>query len=986
MFENVNGASLLPFIILFPLIGAIANGFFGKTANRRLVGFTAVGSVVASFVFAVVAFIKLHEVKETGGEALTTTLWEWFSISVPSGGSYRSVPIEVSFVFDSLSGLMTLVVTGIGALIHIYSLGYMSEEKSYSRFFTYLNLFMASMLILVLASSFPVMFVGWEGVGLCSYLLIGFWYENKSYAAAGRKAFIVNRIGDFGVLVGMFILVWVAGSFEFSEINAVASDVSRSGHARLISDFALGGFPIGMAATVACLFLFLGCSGKSAQLPLFVWLPDAMAGPTPVSALIHAATMVTAGVYLCCRLSPVFLLSPTALSVIAVVGTCTALLAASVAVVQKEMKRILAYSTVSQLGFMFAAVGVGAFSAGFLHVFTHAFFKACLFLGAGSVMHAVHAHGDANIFKLGGLKKIMPYTHATFFIACVAISGFPLTAGFFSKDEILLGATTVAMSETAIPQWVGWFVAIGLFLAATMTAFYMMRLYYFTFTGSYRSAAKEESAEDESHDDHGEDHDHGYSATPHESDRSMVFPLVVLSIGAALGGFLALPHAFHFIADNHLSWWGHWMEPSIAHLPGFGPSDHVENMTPVYLAMGLGIAAMAIGMLSARMAFKEKAEDTTTTKIPKKIHKFLMDKWRVDEFYARVLVKPIRALAVFQGRIDKSFVDGLLTGATAFTVKSFGWLATRIQVGVVHAYGTAMVIGFGFVAWWFMYPHASIEVETEGTNATFIAARGLGYEYRWDLDSDGEFDLPGQPSNVTIDLKDDATDEEIRSVITQVRAAVAPTEILPQDRSALGHLYDRGHNIYIMSPPASELADLRLALESTEVVEEFRFEATGTAFSEDTNAAVTYEDDDIVGYRLFTGVLRGQPLEFELNDSAVILEADVLGPRWQLDPEGEGELVDVPPSFRVVDGEVRCRPNGASVIFRGQPQTEEFTMVAGETANVGPVPVRLAAVMAATVEVRNSFGNLDTQRIEVVIDNLPGINPHVAAIAPEAGQ
>ncbi|MFK8003534.1 MAG: NADH-quinone oxidoreductase subunit L [Polyangiales bacterium] len=978
MFENLNGADLLPFIILFPFIGAIANGIFGKTANRRLVGFAAVGSVVASFVFALVAFIKLYEVKDSGGEALSTTLWEWFSISVPNGGGgFRSVPIEISFVFDSLSGLMTLVVTGIGSLIHIYSLGYMSEEKSYSRFFTYLNLFTASMLILVLASSFPVMFVGWEGVGLCSYLLIGFWYENKDYAAAGRKAFIVNRIGDFGVLVGMFICVLYAGSFEFSQINAAAPEMT--------GEFALGGFPIGMTATVACLFLFLGCSGKSAQLPLFVWLPDAMAGPTPVSALIHAATMVTAGVYLCCRLSPVFLESPTALSVIAIVGTCTALLAASVAVVQKEMKRILAYSTVSQLGFMFAAVGVGAFSAGFFHVFTHAFFKACLFLGAGSVMHAVHAHGDANIFKLGGLKKIMPYTHATFLISCIAISGFPLTAGFFSKDEILLGATTVAMNETGIPQWVGWFVAIGLFLAATMTAFYMMRLYYFTFTGTYRSTAPE-GGEDEHHDEHGEGHDHGYSVTPHESERSMVFPLVVLSIGAAFGGFLAMPHAFHLP-----NWWGHWMEPSIAHLAGFGPSDEVTNMLPVYIAMGLGIGAMAIGMLSARAAFKEKAEDTTTTKIPKKVYKFLMDKWRVDEFYNAVLIKPIRGLAVFQGRIDKSFIDGLLTGATAFAVKSLGWLSTRIQVGVVHAYGTAMVIGLAFIAWWFMYPHASIEANAEGTNATFVAARGLGYEYRWDLDSDGEFDFPSQPSNVTIDLKDDATDAEIRSVITQVRAAIAPAEILPQDRSALGHLYDRGHKVYVMSPPASELADLRLALENSDTVESFRVEATGSAYSTETNAAVEYNDEDIVGYRLFTGVLRGQPLEFELSDAAVILEDDVLGPRWQADPEGEGDLVDVPPSFRVVDGEVRCRPNGASVIFRGQPQTEEFVMVAGETANIGPVPVRLSAVMAATVEVRNSFGNLDTERVEVVIDNLPAaINPHVAVAptnsAAEVGQ
>ncbi len=714
MFENING-DWLPFIVLFPLVGAIANGLFGKDANRRLVGFTAVASVVASFIFALLLFIKLTVLKHDapdGDAALSVSLWEWFSISVQRGGSYVPVPVEIRFVFDSLSGLMTLVVTGIGSLIHIYSLGYMSEEKSYARFFTYLNLFTASMLILVLGSSFPVLFVGWEGVGLCSYLLIGFWYENKEYAAAGRKAFVVNRIGDFGVLIGMFILVGATGSFEFEAINAQADNLG--------GEFALGPFTLGATATVACLFLFLGCTGKSAQIPLFVWLPDAMAGPTPVSALIHAATMVTAGVYLCCRLSPVFLQSPTALAVIAIVGTATALIAACVAVVQKEMKRILAYSTVSQLGFMFAAVGVGAFSAGFFHVFTHAFFKACLFLGAGSVMHAVHAHGDANIFKLGGLKKIMPITHFTFWVSCLAIAGFPLLAGFFSKDEILLGATTVAMNETPLMGWTGWVVLIGLFLAATMTAFYMMRLYYFTFTGEYRSAGGH------GHDgeDHGDHHDHGYSATPHESELSMTFPLIVLRLGAVFVGWLGVPHWQLLIP----SWWGHWMEASISHLGGFGPSDEVTNETPAFVALGFGLSAAFIGMGAAKVAFKNKAEDTLTTKLPKKFYDLLMDKWRIDELYAFLIVRPLRAISVFGGRIDKTFVDGIITGATSNGVKLMSWLSTRIQVGVVHAYGTAMVAGFALVAWWFVYPHADLRAEAEGESATFVAGRGLGYE------------------------------------------------------------------------------------------------------------------------------------------------------------------------------------------------------------------------------------------------------------------
>jgi NADH-quinone oxidoreductase subunit L len=493
---------LLLWIVLFPLIGAALNGIGGcffKT-DKKLVAAIAVGAVGLSFALALFTFARLLSVHgEHGDGSITYQAYEWFSVALANG---RTVPVNVRFTVDALSGLMLVMVTGIGLLIHIYSTGYMSEEPSYARFFAYLNLFMASMLILILASNMPLMFVGWEGVGLCSYLLIGFWFENPSYAAAGKKAFIVNRIGDFGVLMGMFILLSATGSFEFAEINRAAPG--------LAADFYFGPVPATFSiATIAVLFLFLGCTGKSAQIPLYIWLPDAMAGPTPVSALIHAATMVTSGVYLACRLSPVFVQSPTAMAVITIVGTLTALVAASIALVQNQLKKILAYSTVSQLGFMFAAVGVGAFSAGIFHVFTHAFFKACLFLGAGSVMHAVHAHGDADLDNLGGMKKWMPITSATFLISCLAIAGFPLTSGFFSKDMILHGAWTAGEYFEFAP-WLGQAIFVALALGAFGTAFYMFRLYFLTFTGEFRGGHAH-GHDDHGHDEHAKD-DHGHDA------------------------------------------------------------------------------------------------------------------------------------------------------------------------------------------------------------------------------------------------------------------------------------------------------------------------------------------------------------------------------------------------------------------------------------------------------------------------------------------
>ena len=726
MHEESSQRLLLLLIILFPLAGAIVNGLVGRRLSKGVVSFIGVGSVAVSFVLAVISFVELFGLRHDGSHeaALTYHFYQWFSLQLPSG---TDVPVDVGFLMDSLSGVMTLVVTGVGGLIHLYSVGYMSDDEGYPRFFAYLNLFMASMLILVLGSSLPVMFVGWEGVGLCSYLLIGYWYENREYAAAGRKAFVANRIGDFGVLIGMFILVGVAGSFEFAEINAAATQ-GRFADAFPIWPFAV----VPSVATVACLFLFLGCTGKSAQIPLYVWLPDAMAGPTPVSALIHAATMVTAGVYLCCRLSPLFITSDVAMAVIAVVGTLTALLAATIAVTQREMKKILAYSTVSQLGFMFAAVGVGFFAAGFFHVFTHAFFKACLFLGAGSVMHAVHAHGDADIFKLGGMKKYMPVTRWTFLASCLAIAGFPFSSGFFSKDEILLGAAAQVFRENdPMLVWVGWFTLVGLALAAVMTGFYMFRLYFLTFTGDYRSLE-------------GSSDGHGYDAHPHESPSSMAIPLIVLGAGALIVGFLGVPHVAP-VFGWHLhdySWWGHWMEASVA------GHEIPDDLQVVNLASGLAFMAMFFGIGLSWVLYRNKSRDLLAEKAPKRLYQFIFDKWRVDEFYQATVIGPIRSIATVVGRSDLTFVDALLTRLPSVNAQGLGRFLARFQNGVVQTYGMVLVVGFVAVMAMFWSPRAHVEGALAGDRLQLVAAPGLGYEYRWDANTDGVFDGAWSTSRV----------------------------------------------------------------------------------------------------------------------------------------------------------------------------------------------------------------------------------------------
>jgi NADH-quinone oxidoreductase subunit L len=740
---------MLLWIVLFPMIGAALNGIAGcffKT-DKKLVTGVAIGSVALSFAFAVVCFssvLGLHD--DDASASITYQAYEWFSVKLADGGV--TVPINVRFTMDALSGMMTLMVTGIGLLIHIYSTGYMSEEPSYARFFSYLNLFMASMLILVLASNLPLMFVGWEGVGVCSYLLIGFWFENPKYAAAGKKAFIVNRIGDFGVLMGMFLLLANTGSFEFSEINDKAGTLTEA--------LNLGAGPLSVSiATVAALFLFLGCAGKSAQIPLYVWLPDAMAGPTPVSALIHAATMVTSGVYLCCRLSPVFVQSPTAMAVIAVVGTLTALVAASIALVQNQLKKVLAYSTVSQLGFMFAAVGVGAFSAGIFHVFTHAFFKACLFLGAGSVMHAVHAHGDADFKDIGGMKKWMPATHLTFLFSCLAIAGFPLTSGFFSKDAILHGALSAGEYFEFAP-WLGTAIFAALVLGAATTAFYMFRLYFLTFTGEFRGG------HGHGHDDHGkaDDHAHGH-AEPHESESAITIPLMVLAAGALLVGFLGMPAWMH-LPD----FWSEWLHGVVAGIPGAEEHHHDAGS-----GMAALIAGTVAGLGGIGFAFvKYYNKPWHSPEHLSGVHAFLMDKWRVDEFYDVIIVRPMAFLARVSGNVDRVAVDGL-TKLAAYAAQGAGFVFTRMQNGVVHAYGAAVAFGMVGLLWWVQYPHAHVDTASKGDAVHFVAGAGLGYEYQWDFDSDGK---PDTPWAATRDVSHAYDPEAIHSVEFTMTQTLAP--------------------------------------------------------------------------------------------------------------------------------------------------------------------------------------------------------------------
>lgn len=631
-----------------PLAGAIVNGVAGFKISRRWVNFFAIGSTGLSFLIAVIAFVNLlgldphHRVYEN-------VLYTW----IAAGGFTAEAGIQL----DPLSGLWMLIVTGVGFLIHVYSTGYMSHEEGYPRFFAYLNLFMFAMLLLVLGNNFLLMFIGWEGVGLCSYLLIGYYYDKQSASDAGKKAFVMNRIGDFGFLLAIMWIFWTFGTIDYTEVFSKASGVLVYG---------------GAAATGISLLLFLGATGKSAQIPLYTWLPDAMEGPTPVSALIHAATMVTAGVYMVARCAVLFNMSPAAMVVVALIGAATALYAATMGLYQDDIKRVLAYSTVSQLGYMFLACGVGAYVAAAFHVMTHAFFKACLFLGSGSVIHGMS--GEQDMRQMGGLKDKMPTTHWTFLISTLAISGIPVLSGFFSKDEILLSAF-LGHTPGHIVYWLLATVAAG------VTAFYMFRLYYMTFAGELRAE------------------DHHVREHVHESPNSMTVPLMILAALAAVGGFLGLP----MIEGGHAL--NNFLHPvfDVAEAP---EHPHASIGLELFL-MALSVGVAVLGILLARHFYytkPEAADAMLENSGLAKIYTVIKNKYYVDEIYDAVIVRPIVRFsdAVLWKILDVRGIDGFVNAVAEFFMQ-FGSAFRRTQTGLVRDYALAMVLGGVFLAgFWFI--------------------------------------------------------------------------------------------------------------------------------------------------------------------------------------------------------------------------------------------------------------------------------------------
>ena len=599
-------------IPLFPLISWAIIGLVNRNLSKGLTGTIASGSVLASFVVAVMIFMeKLHN---PAPEIIT--LFDWIS-----AGSFSA---KMSFLIDPLSSIFLLVITGVGFLIHLYSTGYMHDDDGFRRFFSYLNLFVFFMLLLVLGDNFLVMFVGWEGVGLCSYLLIGFWFKNMEYSSAAKKAFIMNRIGDLGLLIGIFLIYRTTQSIEFTTV---------------LGD-KLGNFTEGVA-NAAAILLFVGAIGKSAQIPLYTWLPDAMAGPTPVSALIHAATMVTAGIYMVARCSPLYMHAPLAMDMIAWVGTLTALFAATIGFQQMDIKKVLAYSTVSQLGFMFAALGVGAFSAGVFHVVTHAFFKALLFLGAGSVIHAMHHEQD--IRKMGGLRSKLPITHITFLLGYLSIIGFPFFAGWFSKDLIILKA----LENKPV---IGYLLILG----ALMTAFYMTRLYVLTFWGKFRGTDEQEHH-------------------LHESPLSMTVPLVVLAGLSVVGGYLL---------DGFVE---HNLNTVLMDMKIEGEYHGLHSMMWGVTAVVLAVAGIGFYMF---LKDRKLPEDVEMQGITKTVY----NKYYVDEIYNSLITKPLNSLSAFLYNIvEKLGIDGSVNNVGVLT----RWLSNtlrRTQQGSVDVYFFAMVI------------------------------------------------------------------------------------------------------------------------------------------------------------------------------------------------------------------------------------------------------------------------------------------------------
>lgn len=620
-------STLVILIILLPFIGFLINGLGFRRVPHALVAPVAVGASLGAFVCSLMLF------QQFAGKAEVIKLFDWITV-----GSFN---IAFAFQVDQLSLLMLMVITGVGTLIHLYSVGYMGHDEGYGKFMAFLNLFMFSMLILVLGANYVMMFIGWEGVGLCSFLLIGFWNTNVNYNYAARKAFVMNRIGDLGFLLGIFLIITHFGSTEFSIVMSKASTV----------------FKVGDTAVVAItLLLFVGAMGKSAQLPLYTWLPDAMAGPTPVSALIHAATMVTAGIYMVIRSNVLFTLAPFTLDFIVIIGLATALLAASIGIFQNDIKKVLAYSTVSQLGYMFIGLGVMAYSSAMFHVMTHAFFKALLFLGAGSVIHAIHDEQD--IRNMGGLRKYMPVTFVTFLIATIAIAGIPPFAGFFSKDEIMAHAFQYSP--------VVWGLAL---LGSAMTSFYMFRLLILTFWGKFRGT------EEQKHH-------------LHESPLVITLPLMVLAVLSAVGGFLGIPHVFAH--DAH--WLEHFMKPLFAETAKlnehFGHLHLTANQE--FGLMGASVLAALASMTVAIFMFSKRVP-TTDDKMAG-LPKVIYNKYYVDELYDMLIAKPVLGLSTFFYSVIETIIDGIVNAVGALTI-AFSQGLRKFQTGSVSFYVLAMVIG-----------------------------------------------------------------------------------------------------------------------------------------------------------------------------------------------------------------------------------------------------------------------------------------------------
>ncbi len=604
---------------LLPLLGFLINGLFRKSLSKSLSGIIGSGTILASFIISLAVFFQVK-----AGATAVISYFDFINVG--------SVHINFAFQVDQLSSLFLLIITGIGFLIHVYSTSYMHEEdsKDFAKYFAYLNLFVFSMLLLVLGANYVIMFIGWEGVGLCSYLLIGYWFKNDNYNSAAKKAFVMNRIGDLGFLLAVFWILKRLGTSDYHEVFANVSKLSAKD---------IGGIT---------LLLFVGATGKSAQIPLYTWLPDAMAGPTPVSALIHAATMVTAGVYMIVRSNVLFSLAPCTMELIAVIGLITLLLAGSIALFQNDIKKVLAYSTVSQLGYMFLALGVGAYSTGVFHVMTHAFFKALLFLGAGSVIHAMG--GEQDITKMGGLRKKIPVTYFTFLLGTLAIAGFPFTSGFISKDEILMNV----YAHNKLYFYLA-------FAGALMTAFYMFRLLILTFFGSFRGTHEQEHH-------------------LHESPKAMTIPLIILAILSVAGGWIQLPPMF----GGHPNF-SNFLEPVVKTV------EHTEASVtamewPLFIATIIGLALIWFFTNKNYNVDKFDGEYTGFKKV-------LANKWYVDEIYDAIIVKPIQAIGkFFNDVVEKNIIDGFVNGVGKAV--NYGSRQIRLlQSGQVGAYVLLMVIG-----------------------------------------------------------------------------------------------------------------------------------------------------------------------------------------------------------------------------------------------------------------------------------------------------